>query len=156
MKLDVKPALVIIGTLIIGMILGALSLSVFLRNRMDRLHGMMERGGFQQTLIEAIGPMNAAQRSVVEGEIRQSFLRIDSTMNASRTQIDTMIDSLNVRLDSLLTPDQRARLQREIGNRHRGRGGPPFGGPPHGGPPHDGPSHGGAREPFPPRDQGQP
>jgi len=135
MKLDVKPTLVIIGTLIIGMILGALSLSVFMRYRMERLHGMMGHGGFQQSLMEAIGPMSAAQRAAVEEEIRKSSVGIDSTMNAGRGQIDAMIDSMNVRLDSLLTPEQRARVHREIGNRPHGHGGPPFGEPPPGGPP---------------------
>jgi hypothetical protein len=113
MKLDFKPTLVVIGTLLIGIILGALTLSVFMRYRMDRLRGMAGPRGFQHSLIAAIGPMSEAQRTLVEEEVRRSSVRIDSTMNASRSQIDVMIDSMNVRLDSLLTPDQRARLHRD-------------------------------------------
>ncbi|HEY3296708.1 MAG TPA: hypothetical protein VGL38_14855 [bacterium] len=147
MKLEPKPALVVIGTLLIGMALGALLLSVVMRFRMERLHHMMGHGGFQQSLIEAIGPMNDTQRTAVEEEIRQSSVRIDSTMNASRGQIDAMIDSMNVRLDSLLTPEQRTRLHQEIGRRPHGRGGPPFGGPRFGGlPPPDGRHNGSPHE----------
>jgi hypothetical protein len=150
MKLDVKPTLVIIGTLIIGMVLGALSWSALMRHRMEHLHGMMGHGGFQQSLISAIGSMSSEQRVVVEGVIGRTFQRMDSTINAGKSQIDSMIVTMNARLDSVLTPEQRASLRREIGNRPRGPNGPPFGGPHQGGPPPDGPNGGRFGQPPPP------
>jgi hypothetical protein len=128
MKLDVKPALVIGVTLLLGMVLGALAWSVLMHYRMDRLHGMMRPQGIQERLIESIGPMSDAQRQAVTEEIRRSSLRIDAAIDSGRASMDRMIDSMKVRLDSLLTPEQQARLRRSVGDRAHRRGGP-FGGP---------------------------
>jgi hypothetical protein len=143
MKLATKPTLVILGTLIVGIALGALLFSVFMRYRMQHLHKMMGPKGFHRSLTEAIGPMSGTQDSAVNSEIQRSSLRIDSTINAGRMQVDAMIDSMMTRLDSMLTADQRKRLHKELGARF-GRGGPPPGMPHMGGPRpgdrrHDGP-----------------
>jgi hypothetical protein len=148
MKLEVKPALIIIGTLLIGMVLGALVLSLVVRYRMDRLHKMMGRAGFQQMVLQAVSPLSESQRQAVEQEIAASSLRVDSTINAGKGQIDAMIDSMMTRLDSLLTDEQRSRLHREVGSRAPGHGGPPPGGFPFGRPPPE--PHGGPRGHEPP------
>jgi hypothetical protein len=149
MKISTKPTLIITGTLILGMVLGALLFSVFMHYRMEKLRTLMSRHGFRHDLLEALGPLHDPQQSAVEHEINQSSIRIDSTINQSRKQIDALVDSMIMRLDTILTADQKARLHREIGFRFRKHDGPhqfgfppnrpPSRGMPHDGPPPDGP-----------------
>jgi hypothetical protein len=136
-KIFAKPAIVISCTLIIGMILGALLLSVIMYYRMQQLHHLMGRRGMHDRLIEALGPLSSAQRDAVKQEIEKSSIRIDSTFNAGRLQIDAMFDSMVVRLDLLLTEEQRIRLHQEV-TRRRSMAPPRMGIPPPDGPPPEG------------------
>ena len=131
MRLEIKSTLIIIGTLVIGMLLGAASLSVVMRHRVERLHGMMRHGGLPQHMLEAIGPLPDAQRAAVQQVLDQTSLQVDSTIQGNRREVHAMIDSMVTRLDSLLTDEQRLRLHHEVGARFSGREGPPFDGPPH-------------------------
>jgi hypothetical protein len=132
MKWDTRPALIIIGTLLIGMALGALGLSVVVRHRMEKLHNLRSRGGLPERLLESIGPLSADQRGAVTAEFNHTAAQIDSTVQAGRHFIDATLDSLAARVDSQLTPDQRLRLHKELGRRFHGPGpgDPMFGGPP--------------------------
>jgi hypothetical protein len=141
--LKAKPAVVIIGTLIIGMILGALGLSVFMHYRMQHLHNMMGRNGFQQRLLESISPLSDSQRRAVEQVIDLSSVKIDSTISLSRLRMDAIIDSMIAQLDTQLSAEQKARMHKTIGLRPPRHGAPPFGLPPFGGPPPDRQPHGG-------------
>lgn len=149
MKLEVKPSLIIIGTLLIGMVLGALTLATVVHHRMERLHALRTRGGMPQHLLAAIGPLSA-QQGAVTMELERTAAQIDSTIQSSHRFIAATLDSMASRVDSLLTPEQRVRLHRELDRRipggPEGPGGPPFGGrPPRGPRPGDRPD-----EPPPP------
>jgi len=147
-----KTFLVILGTLIIGMLLGGLGYSVVLRLRMNRLHAMLGPDMFSERLLHAAQPLSNAEFESAKKIISETGKQIHATIETSRSQMDLVVDSMVVRLDSVLNDQQMMRLRREIGTL---RSGPP---PRPGGPP-----RGPGRQPFgrgnpppPPEDRGAP
>jgi hypothetical protein len=132
MKTGTKTILIILITLIIGMIIGALVTGVFARHRVRRFRSMREPGHLVARIERIIGP-DESQREAVREILREhseQFLEIHSQFEG---EMLALRDSLKKDLDPLLTDEQKARLER--GPRHQGpfegkgkRPGPPFGG----------------------------
>ena len=141
MNLQVKPTLIIIGTLLIGMVLGALILGTLAEKRHERIRKMMGPGKFTERLLDVIQPENDEQRDNIIAVAESTTLKIDRMMRESRDEIRAMVDSMTVELRPFLSEDQNARLQKHIGDgwrrgeRMKHHGMPP--GSPPGGPPAD-------------------
>jgi hypothetical protein len=128
-NIKAKTSLVILSTLIIGMILGALALSVIIGFRMNRLHAMMGPDMFAERLLNAAGPLSVGNYTAAKKIIDEAGEQIHTVIESSRSQMDSVVDSMLVRLDSVLDEKQIARMRREIGSLRAGRlpggGGPP-------------------------------
>jgi hypothetical protein len=149
-NLKTKTSLAILGTLLIGMILGALLYSIVVHLRMNRLHSMLGPDMFSERLLDAAGPLNDAEYKAAKNIIGETGMRIHATIDSSRIRMDAVVDSMVVRLDSVLSDQQMARLRREIGTI---RSGPPSG---RGLPPRPGGPLFGHGSPQPPGRDGQP
>ena len=132
MKTGTKTILIILITLIIGMIIGALVTGAFARHRVRRFMSMREPGHLSARIERIIGP-DESQREAVREILRkhsEQFLEIHSEFEG---EMLALRDSLKKDLEPILTDEQKARLER--GPRHPG----PFGdkgrrpGPHHGG-----------------------
>jgi hypothetical protein len=132
MKTGTKTILVILITLIIGMIIGALVTGAFARYRVRRFMSMREPGHLVTRIERIIGP-DESQREAVREILRkhsEQFLEIHAQFEG---EMLALRDSLKKDLDPLLTDEQKARLER--GPRHprpwggkERKPGPPLGG----------------------------
>lgn len=117
MNLQVKPTLIIIGTLLIGIVLGALMSGTLAERRHRKIRSMMRPDGFSEQLIELIQPQDNEQRDAIAAVLQNTGRRIDEMMRESRAEIHTMVDSMALELKPLLTDEQNARLQKHLGER---------------------------------------
>lgn len=138
MKLQVKSALIIIGTLVIGMILGGL-ISGMIRHQMHGKTADGPRGDrFERMMNRIIQPdeSQAARLQIVMDRYAPKFA--DQHQRHSG-EMQKLVDSLNVELEPILTEEQINRLQKwkkRFSRRFRGRSqrpGPPPSPPPPGG-----------------------
>ncbi len=130
MKMGTKTVLVILITLIIGMVIGALITGAFTRHRIGRFMSMREPGRLGAHVERIIDP-DESQREAVRAILQrhsEQFLKLHSRFEG---EMLALRDSLKKDLDPILTEEQKARLER--GPRHpgsfRGKGrrpGPPL------------------------------
>jgi hypothetical protein len=117
MNLQVKPTLIIIGTLLIGIVLGALMSGTLAERRHRKIRSMMRPDGFSEQLIEVIQPQDNEQRDAIAAVLRNTGRRIDEMMRESRAEIHGTVDSMALELKPLLTDEQNARLKKHLGER---------------------------------------
>ena len=147
-----KSILLLLATLLIGMVLGALINARLAEQRLERIAFLRTSRGFVRFWEEAVEPQDERQREAIEAVLEQAGRRLAEHMQTSRGEMQNIIDSTKTELDALLTPEQRERLERRMRRRGQnrfedrrperfeerrgppGRGGPP-GGPPRPRPP---------------------
>lgn len=113
-----RIAAVLIATLVLGMVVGALGFSVYQRHRFRDALSLARPALFTDRLQRVIGPVDGERREQIEEILR----RIDERMRANRIARDrerrAQLDSIQAALHPLLTDDQRRRLQRHL-ERHK-------------------------------------
>ena len=144
MSARTKSILLLLATLLIGMVLGALVNARLAEQRLERIAFLRSSHGFVRFWEEAVEPQDEAQREAIEAVLQQSARRLAEHMRTSQGEMQDIIDSTKTQLDVLLTPEQRARLERRMQRRREnrfedrrprfeerrgppGRGGPPGG-----------------------------
>ncbi|MGI9174642.1 MAG: hypothetical protein ACR2GR_04935 [Rhodothermales bacterium] len=148
-----KSILLLLATLLIGMVLGALINARLAEQRLERIAFLRSSRGFVRFWEEAVEPQDEAQREAIEAVLEQAGRRLAEHMRTTSGEMQDIIDSTKTELDALLTPEQRARLERRMQRRRQnrfedrrperfeerrgppGRGGGPPGGPPRQRPP---------------------
>ncbi len=141
MKTQTKLASILIATLLIGMVLGFIGHGIFYRDQFKRRAQRMRTSeGFMQRFEQVIQPSDT-QRV----EIRKILKRHFEQMMQQQTTFRKNMDSFKKDLDSVLTEDQRKRLQESLmrdrpeqfgrRSRHEHSRGPGEGPPPEGPPP---------------------
>ncbi|MFH1568711.1 MAG: hypothetical protein ABIL09_12000 [Gemmatimonadota bacterium] len=131
MNARAKSALVLVATLVIGMVLGALLFGMVQRERFRPAMRLARPDRFMASVEEVIRPRDEAQRHAV----REVLERFDEQMKRNREQaavhMRAELDSLQTSLSPLLDQTQRQHLREHL-LRHREfiRRGPP--GPPPG------------------------
>jgi len=111
MKMETKTVLIVLSTLIIGMIVGALITGAITRHRIGRFTSMREPGRLS-THVERIIDPDESQREVVREILRkhsERFLEIHSQFEG---EMLALRDSLKKDLDPILTDEQKERLER--------------------------------------------
>ena len=111
MKMETKTVLIILGTLIIGMIIGALISGAFTRHRIGRFMSMREPGRLSAHVERIIDP-DESQRELVReilSKHAERFLEIHSQFEG---EMMALRDSLRKDLDPILTDEQKERLER--------------------------------------------
>ncbi len=125
MQLHTKTALILFATLIIGMVLGALVSGPLLFHQFDRQMdtGMSEH--FVRRFEDLIDPTEE-QSDTVHAILENHVADFIELHNRHRAEIETLMDSMHTELFSVLTEEQRERLEKGL-HLHRGFGeGPPF------------------------------
>jgi Spy/CpxP family protein refolding chaperone len=139
MKTNTKTVLIIVATLVIGILIGALGTG-FMAHRFGRRLPHMEHGEmFVEGMLDLIDPA-PEQEDQIRGILTRHAQQFTEITGDFREEISVLVDSLRAELDSVLTEEQKERLD----ERHRRLGrlmkcGGPF---PHGKP--------GDRRPPPP------
>lgn len=119
MNIKIKTTLIILFTFIIGMVAGSMVTQAFLKYRMKKVLSMNMPAGFAahfERIIEPTDEQRKALReilykygeklSVMREKIRQEFLPINKAMEEE--------------LDSILTPEQKKRLENRFFRRRPG------------------------------------
>jgi len=144
MKTNTKTVIVIVATLVIGILIGALG-SGFMAHRFARRLPHMEHSArFIEGMVDLIDPA-PEQEDQIRGILTRHAERFTEITGDFREETSALFDSLLTELDSVLTEEQKARLE----ERHQrfGRGTKRGGSFPHGKP-------GDRRRPPPPPDEG--
>ena len=130
MKLQVKSALIIIGTLVIGMILGGL-ISGMIRSQSHGKRAEGPRGDRFGRMMNRIIQPDESQAAEVQAVMDRYAPKFADQHQRHKGEMQGLIDSLNVELEPILTEEQINRLQKwkkRFSRRFRGRGqrsGPP-------------------------------
>ena len=129
MKARTKSALLLVATLVVGLLVGAVTTGSIVNHRLDELKAMRSRGGFTGMLERVIEPTDEAQRAQIRAVLERSEARFSETRRECRGFFATGRDSMRADLASVLTPAQQTRLDQWLSrdwrsrNGHRGRNG---------------------------------
>ncbi len=129
MNTRLKSAALLIVTLMLGMVLGALVNARLADQRIQQIGELRSAQGFVRMMERTIEPTDAEQAEAVRAVLRAMQEKIRAQNNAHRRAIREVMRSSRAELDALLTDEQIKRLeerrltwQRE---RRDGRDGPP-------------------------------
>ena len=142
MSAHTKTALVLLGTLVIGVVLGALLSGTLAQQRRDRSAELRGPRGFVQHMERVIQPTSDEQWAEVLPILQEADDRNRALIRDAETEIAAALQELGEQLGPLLDERQLERLTSELDRARPLRRPPPRGGPP---PP------GGGRDRPPPR-----
>lgn len=111
---------IIVGTLLIGVVIGALIVGPLVaRHHFKRIADLRTPKGFAERLEEIIKP-DQNQVKVLRPVLVRYAESFDDVASRHRSEVKDMIDSLHAELDTILTDEQKGRLE----ERRRGFGPP--------------------------------
>ena len=141
MQIDIKAAVMLLVTLLLGVALGALGVGALSRERNDQVRQLRRPNGFVAHMEEVIQPRDSMQRAAIATLLQETAARNDSILRGTNAQLRAALETMRTSLVPLLDSEQNARLAEAarlappIGGGQRG-GGPRGDGPPRrGGPP---------------------
>ena len=117
MTIHGKTALILLSTLIIGILCGALITGAITQARIAQIEGSPSPERFIRHMDRIIQP-NAEQRDAIQRTLEDYRPRFQNTMTQHREEIRVLIDSLQQDLRPFLTEEQ---LERMHERRMRGR-----------------------------------
>ena len=123
MKTHTKSILVIVASLLIGMLIGALGHGAFRGHQFRRMVRLRTQGGFVSR-IEAVIQPEPAQQEAVRGILSTHARQVDEARSQFFAELHAETDSMKARLAPILTDEQKARLDEEF-KRLRRRPPPP-------------------------------
>ncbi|MDB4883662.1 MAG: hypothetical protein JWL95_2428 [Gemmatimonadetes bacterium] len=140
MNASTKSALLLAGTLVVGLLLGAAGAGAIARQRRAELGAFGRPPGFARHVIDVIQPRDVAQTAQLQPAIERAAERNRRIIREANGGLRQSIDSLRAELAPLLDEAQRERISRMTrilppfgpgrprpdGFRPRGGGPPPF------------------------------
>lgn len=109
-----KSVLLLVATLAIGVVLGAVSNAWLAQQRFERIREMRQSGGFERMLIETIQPTSDDQRVRIDSVVGRSAQRMRSLRRSHRHDVRRVVDSMRTALAPILTDEQMDRLDRRL------------------------------------------
>ncbi|NIR47448.1 hypothetical protein GWO43_03110 [candidate division KSB1 bacterium] len=113
-----KSALVILGTLIIGIVIGVLGSSLLRESRERRFDEMRRQRLFHRVMEDIIQPTDE-QREGIHEVLEKRFGQIAEIRDQHQDEMFAIYDSLQQDLAAVLTDEQRANLRKELARGHR-------------------------------------
>ena len=112
-----KSAAILIGTLVLGMLLGALLHARVTEERMERIAYLRSPQGFVGFFEGAIEPRDEAQKQAIREILDRSSARIGEAARERRSEIRRIIHSTRDELSLVLTEEQNAQLEQQLAER---------------------------------------
>jgi hypothetical protein len=103
-RIDIKAAVMLLVTLLLGVALGALGTGALSRYRTEEVQQLRRPPGFVAHMEEVIQPRDSTQRVKVDSILTAAAARNDSILQRTN-------DQLRAALDPVLDTQQRARLE---------------------------------------------
>lgn len=116
-----KSALLIGGTLLIGMIIGGLFNAALVNRRFSEVARFRSPGGLALRIEEVIQPESEEQAEAIRAVLDGAAPKFMEAFEESRTRIRALTDSIMGELEVILTDEQMDRLRSDM----RVRGEPP-------------------------------
>lgn len=126
MTLQTKTVLIIVATLIVGIIVGALGSGFVIHRFARHMADVRHREMFVERMVEVIDPAPEQEEAIREILTRHAEMFAELSDSFHR-ETSALFDSLRSELDPVLTQEQKERLE-ERGKRFQRlmkRGGPP-------------------------------
>lgn len=120
MNTKVKIALIIIVTLVIGIVLGAMLNRALMRHRILRAFADRNPRGMISFIERSIRP-DPDQREQIREILEKHRIRAQEIRDRFMEEMQAEFESLEAELDPILTPDQKERLKRHFRGPGRGR-----------------------------------
>ena len=111
MNIRIKTAFIIIATLIIGIIFGALLSRAYMHHRIRRVFTMVNPNRSMTFFEQAISP-TPGQLEQIRKIIKKHTKNVAELQKNLRDGMDSSFESMRKELDSVLTPEQKKRLER--------------------------------------------
>jgi hypothetical protein len=154
MNAPLRSTLLLMLTLAVGVLFGAVGGGALARLQRERVRDMRRPPGFVAHLEEVIQPRDGAQRDAIHPLLEAAAAANERIIRDANDRLRARMDSLRTALAPLLDAEQRQRLDREtrgLGPGFRPGPPPPRGGPPPEGPPPEGPPPPPGARPPPPQ-----
>jgi uncharacterized membrane protein len=124
-RIETRSALILLATLLIGALLGALITGALAQRRISRVAEMRERG-FGMHIERIIQPRDEEQREALRAVLEVAAQRHQEIMRGAREQLEDQLRQMREELFPLLDEEQRQRLESAAeGFRPGGFRGPP-------------------------------
>ena len=117
-----KSILLLLGTLLIGMLLGAFVHTLMVEDRIERITSLRSRAGFVRFMENMIEPTDDAQRAAIRDVLEETAERLDAHHAGSREAVEEIMESFRTSLDSLLTEEQVNALNERMERKRKYRG----------------------------------
>lgn len=114
-----KAVFVLLGTLLLGILLGALGTGFFVRHRLHHLHQLRTPSGFTQEMMQAIEPTGSEQRDALRDALQSHVHQMKEIRERYRKKLRTEVDSMHATAEDLLTPQQQQRMREKMKELHR-------------------------------------
>ncbi|MBN2411463.1 hypothetical protein JXQ31_07205 [candidate division KSB1 bacterium] len=127
MNIHIKSALILLTTLLIGIIIGALGMNLFRNQRQVNFENFREQKAFMHLHEGILQPTSEAQRDSIHKILTQNLPKFRELGLKHRAEMSALIDSMQKQLAPILTKEQLERLnnRRSFIQRPR-RGEPPM------------------------------
>jgi Spy/CpxP family protein refolding chaperone len=114
--MKVKTTIIIIITLIFGIVLGAMINRTFTQRRIRRAFDAVNPNRFTMILERAINPTEEQKKQIRE-ILQDHAKQVEKMRKEAMEGMETSMQSLKQELDSVLTPEQKKRLERMMKRR---------------------------------------
>jgi len=112
-------ALVLIATLLIGIVLGALLFGAVQRQRFQHALRLVRPDRFAASVEQVVQPKDEAQRQAIRQVLEKADARMRADRQAMSQRMRAGLDSLQTGLSAVLDESQMERLREHL-TRHRG------------------------------------
>lgn len=109
-----KSVLLLLATLVIGAVLGAVANAWLAQQRFERIRALRAPGGFERMVVETIRPASDSQHAAVDRVVSDAAVRIRTLRRDHHAEVRAVLDSMRTALAPVLTDAQRQRLDRRI------------------------------------------
>jgi hypothetical protein len=122
MNAKFKSVLIVVLTLAIGGLLGAVATGTAMSSRVDQLNKLRTSQGFAETMERVVEPTDAGQRETIRLILDDGAERLAELGRKHRAERSAMVDSIRTELNEVITTEQRLRVDEWI-ERHRSKRG---------------------------------
>ena len=128
---QVKSILILLGTFIIGGLLGGTVVGMISGNRVEQRKDIRGPGGFVRHMERIIDIKDSAQHAAVHPILEKTNRKHRAIFKAAADDVKQTFDTMLVELEPYLEPDQLERLEKEHQMmQKKGQPPGPLGGPP--------------------------
>ncbi|MFQ6038445.1 MAG: hypothetical protein ACE5LV_07495 [Candidatus Aminicenantales bacterium] len=113
MNIKIKTALIILVTLIIGIVIGAMLHRALLHRRINRAFVILNPNRFLIASERVIQP-NPAQKKRIQEILEDHAERVEKIRRAFLKDMQASFEAMRQELDQELTPEQKRRLERML------------------------------------------